>query len=139
MFFGSSTSLEEHFQEIESRIEPTTEVVILRLKRARNPDAVGLGILDAFVKRVRARNVHVLICGVREDFATGLEKTGIYQHLAAGAVFLEQPVRQTSTMLALEYAHSLLVTRHDCPLRSRVPLVAVEPQHSPQHLLNFDV
>jgi SulP family sulfate permease len=139
MFFGSSTSLEEHLQQVESRIDQTTEVVILRLKRARNPDAVGLGILDSFIKRVRTRHVHVLICGVRGDFATALEKTGIDQHLNAGAVFLEQPVRQTSTMLALEHAHSLLVSRHDCPLRSRAPVAQVEAQHAPQHALEFDV
>jgi sulfate permease, SulP family len=139
MFFGSSTSLEEHLQKVESRIDENTEVVILRLKRARNPDAVGLGILDVFIKRVRDRNVHVLICGVRDDFATSLEKTGIDQHLEAGAIFLEQPVRQTSTMLALEYAHSLLVSNHDCPLRSRTPVVQPDTQHTPQHTLEFDV
>ncbi|HRI68844.1 MAG TPA: SulP family inorganic anion transporter [Polyangium sp.] len=139
MFFGSSTSLEEHFHVIESRIEPTTEVVILRLKRARNPDAVGLGILDAFIKRVRARNVHVLVCGVRPDFALVLDKTGIRQHLDAESIFLEQPVRQTSTMLALEYAHGLLTSRHVCPLRARRSSLDVVPQTELQHTLEFEV
>jgi SulP family sulfate permease len=138
MFFGSSTSLEEHFQSIEARIDEKTEVVILRLKRARNPDAVGLGILDTFIKRVRARDVHVLVCGVRSDFATALEKTGIDKHLEDGAIFLEQPVRQTSTMQALEHAHHLLVrSRHECPLRPMPP--QDEPQPSLQHSLSFDV
>lgn len=139
MFFGASTSLEDHFQEVESRIEPTTEVVILRLKRARNPDAVGLGILDAFIKRVRARNVHVLVCGVRSDFAGALEKTGIHHHLEADAIFLEQPVRQTSTMLALQHAHGLLTSHHVCPLGPRKSVTESTPQTELQHTLEFEV
>lgn len=139
MFFGSSTSVEEHFQEIESRIESTTEVLILRLKRARNPDAVGLGVLGAFIQRIRARNIHVLLCGVRSDFADALQKTGLDQYLEEGAVFLEQPVRQTSTMLALEHAHSLLSAEHDCPLRKRPVVVSAEPQAGPTHSYEFDV
>lgn len=139
MFFGSSTSLEEHFQTIENRIESTTEVVILRMKRARNPDAVGLGILDTFVKRVRARNVHVLICGVRADLAAALEKTGIDKHLEPESVFLEQPVRQTSTTLALEHAHALLTKRHVCPFKMRPPVPEPEPVQGPEHHFDFDV
>ena len=140
MFFGSSTSLDEHFQTIESRIDASTEVVILRLKRARNPDAVGLGILDAFIERVRARGVHVLVCGVRSDFATALEKTGIDRHLESGAIFLEQPVRQTSTMLALEHAHRLLVaSRHECPLRMHKAVLSPQVQPLSEHALHFDV
>lgn len=139
MFFGSSTSLEEHFQKIEDRIEPTTEVVILRMKRARNPDAVGLGILDSFVKRVRARGVHVLICGVRSDLAAALDKTGISKHLEPDAVFFEQPVRQTSTILALERAHALLTKRHVCPFKSTQPVVATEPVQGPEHHFDFNV
>lgn len=139
MFFGSSTSVEEHFQEIESRIEPTTEVLILRLKRARNPDAVGLGVLSSFIQRIRARNIHVLLCGVRSDFAEALQKTGIDQQLEEGAVFLEQPVRQTSTMLALEHAHRLLSAEHDCPLKKRPSVLSAEPQVGPTHSYEFDV
>lgn len=139
MFFGSSTSLEEHFHQIESRIDSKTEVVILRLKRARNPDAVGLGILDAFIGRAQARHVHVLVCGVRADFAAALQKTGINHHLEPEAIFLEQPVRQTSTMLALEHAHHLLSSEHECPLRWRKANVQEEPQAGPAHAFDFSV
>ena len=40
-------------------------VVVLRVKRARNPDAVGLTLLEGFLDRMQARGVHVLLCGVR--------------------------------------------------------------------------
>jgi sulfate permease, SulP family len=111
----------------------------LRLKRARNPDAVGLGVLRAFIQRVRARDIHVLLCGVRTDFAVALQKTGIAQDLEEGSVFVEQPVRQTSTMQALEHAHGLLSAEHDCPLKKRKVVVTAEPQAGPTHAYEFDV
>jgi hypothetical protein len=77
------------------------------VKRARNPDAVGLTLLDDFLHRVRARGVHVLLCGVRADLAEKLESTGIAAHLGE-RLFLEQPVRQTSTLLALRHAYELI-------------------------------
>ena len=45
MFFGSTAALERHFAHIEERVEDTTRVVVLRMKRVRNPDAVGLTLL----------------------------------------------------------------------------------------------
>jgi SulP family sulfate permease len=113
MFFGASATLEAHFRSIEDRIGPDTRVLVLRVKRARNPDAVGLTLLEAFLHRVKARGVHALLCGVREDFAEKLDRTGISAHLGE-KLFLEQPVRQTSTLLALRHAYELVGT-DTCP------------------------
>ena len=103
---------------IEERIGPETRVLVLRVKRARNPDAVGLTLLEDFLHRVKARGVHALLCGVREDFAEKLERTGISAHLGE-KLFLEQPVRQTSTLLALRHAYELIGadTCETCPRR----------------------
>ena len=46
MFFGSAASLEQHLDTIEERVDGDARVVVLRLKRARNPDAVGLSLLE---------------------------------------------------------------------------------------------
>ena len=111
----------------EERIGPDTRVLVLRVKRARNPDAVGLTLLEGFLHRVKARGVHALLCGVREDFAEKLERTGISAHLGE-KLFLEQPVRQTSTLLALRHAYELVGadTCSTCPRRAgraaRAPL-----------------
>ena len=107
MFFGATAALETFFAQIEDRVTPETSVVILRLKRARNPDAVGITLLEAFLGRLRGRRVHVLLCGVRSDLATQLERAGISRELGSD-VFLEQPVRQTSTMLAVRRAYELI-------------------------------
>jgi SulP family sulfate permease len=118
MFFGASAALEAHFASIEERIGPDTRVLVLRVKRARNPDAVGLTLLEDFLYRVKARGVHALLCGVRTDFAEKLDRTGITAHLGE-RLFLEQPVRQTSTLLAIRHAYELIGpdTCSTCPRR----------------------
>ena len=118
MFFGAIAALEAHFATIEERIGPEIRVVVLRMKRARNPDAVGLTLLEDFLHRVKARGVHVLLCGVRPEFAEKLDRTGITAHLGA-KLFLEQPVRLTSTMLAVRHAYELIgdETCAVCPRR----------------------
>jgi SulP family sulfate permease len=115
MFFSASAALEQHFAEIESRLTPATQVLVLRVKRARNPDAVGLSLLEGFLERMKARGVHVLLCGVRTEFAIKMNKTGLTGRIDE-RVFLEQRVRQTSTLLAIRHAYELLTARCDhCP------------------------
>jgi len=115
MFFGASAALEGFFEQIEGRVTPSTVVVILRLKRVRSPDAVGITLLEGFVERLRRRGVHVLLCGVRQDLAWRLERAGLSEDLGAD-LFLEQPVRQTSTMLAVRRAYELIPGPCDhCP------------------------
>ena len=107
MFFGATAALERHFAEIEGRIDGQTEVVVLRVKRARNPDAVGMTLLEHFFDRLKARGIHVLLCGVRPEFAEKMERTGLVERLGE-KLFLEQPVRQTSTLLAIRHAYELI-------------------------------
>jgi SulP family sulfate permease len=119
MFFGASGALENHFAAIEERIGPKTAVLVLRVKRARNPDAVGVTLLEHFIDRMEGRGLHVLLCGVRQEFADKLERSRLSRRLR-DQIFLEQPVRQTSTMLAVRRAYELLDdTCAHCPRRDR--------------------
>jgi SulP family sulfate permease len=119
MFFGASAALERHFEKIERRIDEHTRVVVLRLKRARNPDAVGLTLLERFIDRVRARGVHLLLCGVRANFARKLENTGLADRIG-DPIFREEKVRLTSTTLAIRHAYTLIDDPCEaCPRRSR--------------------
>lgn len=125
MFFGAATSLESHFDTIESRIDPKTRVVVLRVKRARNPDAVGMAMLEGFMERLEARGVHAIICGVRQEMADIFQRSGLGDKLKKDQIFLEQPVRQTSTLLAIRHAYELVTDpcptcpRHDPAVRDR--------------------
>jgi SulP family sulfate permease len=107
MFFGATAALDEHFGLIEERVTPRTVVVVLRLKRARNPDAVGITQLEHFLERMEARRVQVLLCGVTRDFANRLDRSGLSAKLGKN-LFLEERVRQTSTALAVRRAYELI-------------------------------
>jgi SulP family sulfate permease len=109
LFFGSSVSLEHHIERIEERVSERTKVVLMRMKRARNPDAVGMSALDGLFERLRARGVHVLLCGVRPEMHKALKRCGLLEKLHRDHVFLEQPVRQTSTQAAMRFARGLCV------------------------------
>src|SRR5262249_2609768 len=105
MFFGSATALERHFDYMEERAAAHARVVVLRMKRVRNPDAVSLTLLRSFVDRMKERDVHVLLCGVRTALLAGMKKTGLAERLGAENIFVEERVRQTSTLLAIRHAY----------------------------------
>ena len=113
MFFASGVSLEEHLDTIEKRVTAETRVVVLRMKRAQNPDAVGMSLLEASIDRIRARGAVVLLCGVRKGFHACMKRCGLAARLGEENVFLEQAVRQTSTLLAVRHAYELVTD--PCP------------------------
>lgn len=108
MYFGSGVSLEQRLDTIEERLGDESQVVVLRMKRARNPDAVGVSLLDHFIDRLKQRGLSVVVCGVRHGMYVCLEKSGLIEKIGKDNLFLEQPVRQTSTMLAIEHAQGLV-------------------------------
>ncbi|HEX5269049.1 MAG TPA: SulP family inorganic anion transporter [Gemmataceae bacterium] len=118
LFFGSAPDLGEHLAAIERRAGPATRVVVLRLKRVRNPDAVCLVLIESFLARLEARGVTVLLCGVREDLATVLRSTGLEARVK-GRLFLEVPGLSSSTLEAVRHAYDLLGTDlcPTCPRR----------------------
>lgn len=116
LFFGAATSLESHFAHIEKKFDETTRVVVLRLKRLRNPDAVGLHVLEEFLVRMKQRGIRVLLCGVRVPMYETMLRAGMGHLFGTKDVFLEQPVRETSTMLAVRHAYELIGdTCANCP------------------------
>ena len=65
LFFGAAPALETHLTAIDKRAGMPARVVVLRLKRVRNPDAVCLGLIDAFLRRLQARGLKVPALGGR--------------------------------------------------------------------------
>ena len=124
MFFGSGLSLEQHFETMESRVRPDTQVVVLRLKRARNPDAV---------RHDTAGKVHRPTAGAQRrrralrrptpDADENAAITGLDEKVDDSHIFLEQPIKQTSTVLAIRYAYELLTDFcPNCPRRDKTAL-----------------
>ena len=118
MFFSAAASLERHLDAIDQRAGAEARVIVLRMKRARNPDAVGLSLLEEFLTHMKERGVHVLMCGVRPELHERFNQAGLSERFGESQLFLEQPVRQTSTMLAIRAAYELVPeVCPDCPRR----------------------
>ena len=113
MYFGSGASLEHRFETIDDRIEPWTQAVVLRLKRARNPDAVGIALFEHFVDRMKSRGVQVIPCGVRDGMFVCMQTCGLADKVGRENIFREEKVRQTSTLLAIRHAAALM--GESCP------------------------
>jgi hypothetical protein len=48
------------------------------------------------------------MCGVRSHLYSAMKRGGLAARLGEGEIFLEQPVRQTSTLLAIRHAYTLI-------------------------------
>ncbi len=108
MFFGAAPELDEHLAEVARRVDQGARIVVLRLKRARNPDMVCLERLHHFLEGMHGRGVTVLLCGVREDFARALDNVGFHQLLPPECLFLEEAAAGSSTLRAIRRAYDLL-------------------------------
>jgi SulP family sulfate permease len=108
LFFGAAPELAEHLEELTRRARQGARVIVLRLKRVRNPDMVCLEHLQRFLQDMQAAKVTVLLCGVREDFAEALHNLGFYQWLPEDCVFQEGVTVMSSTLKAVRRAYELL-------------------------------
>jgi len=108
LFFGSAPDLERHLEQIRRQCGQLTRIVVLRLKRVRNPDAVCLRLLDEFVADLQARNIRVYFCGVRRDLAEAFDRCGLRQRLGEKYLFLESAATWSSTLEAVRQAYTEL-------------------------------
>jgi SulP family sulfate permease len=108
LFFGSGPDLEKHFATIAGQAKPGARVIVLRLKRVRNPDAVCLELFERFLVGMKARGIRVLLCGVRPDFAEVMRTSGLDTQLGTKHLFIEQDGAASSTLDAVRFAYDLL-------------------------------
>lgn len=126
LFFGSSVALEEHLDHIEEAAG-RSRVLVLRAKRLRNPDAVGLHELANFLRRMKALGVRVIMAGVRHDLHEGLETTGILTELDGEQLYLERETWGSSTVDAIHAAYRHLGDER-CELCRRTSQTPVAPE-----------
>ncbi|HEY5315494.1 MAG TPA: SulP family inorganic anion transporter [Pirellulales bacterium] len=117
LFFGAAPELEEHFLHIRNAVQPGIRAVVLRLKRARNPDAVCLQLLDKFIRRMQARDIAVLLCGIQPEMAKALDSGGIRALLGPDRIFEETGVVWSATLAAVRHAYEIVQEDlcPDCP------------------------
>jgi SulP family sulfate permease len=109
LFFGSTMAFEEHFDYMLERAE-AARVVVLRVKRIRNPDAVGLDELQGFIRKAQRGGCRVLLSGLRPDLREGLRRTGLLEHLEPDQLFDERDRRGSSTVEAVRAARAWLAS-----------------------------
>jgi SulP family sulfate permease len=121
LFFGVTRELDRQLTRLARRTEEGVQVIVLRLKRTRNPDMACLERLEFFLEHMQARQVPVLLCGVRPDLAHHLEKLDIFRLLPKEHVFREQQASGSvsSTLQAVRKAYAILGENlcDNCPRR----------------------
>ena len=121
LFFGSAPDLERDLEFIEKQATAEIRVVVLRIKRVRNPDAVCIHFIDAFLRRMNERKLPVLLCGVRPEMLKVMRKTGVADRLGVHQLFPEEEGEaQSSTLKAVRHAYDLLAgdVCSACPRRT---------------------
>jgi SulP family sulfate permease len=108
LFFGAAPELEEHLRDLARRAKEGARVIVIRLKRARNPDMVCLELLQRFLVEVKAYKVTVLLSGVRPDFVQAMRNLRFERWLPTDQVYPEEPGPESSTLKAVRRAYELL-------------------------------
>jgi SulP family sulfate permease len=111
LFFGASPEFEKHLDEIAATADEGARVIVLRMKRCRNADAVCMSALDRFIQRMHEANVQVLLCGVRPDLMRVIDASGMTRQLGTSRVFVFQEDKGkfwTSTLEAVRFAYEII-------------------------------
>ncbi|HWG42276.1 MAG TPA: SulP family inorganic anion transporter [Gemmataceae bacterium] len=121
LFFGAGPQLNEFLDMLRQRVEQGVRIIILRLKRTRNPDMVCLEMLQQFLEDMQDRKIPVLLCGIRPDFEQALRNLRFHHWLPRDYVFLEGVKMGSSTLEAVRRAYELLGEDlcATCPQRDR--------------------
>ena len=108
LFFGAAPEFERQLELVArgARARGVTHLV-LRVKRLRNADAVGLEVLDKFLRSAHATSLTVFIAGVRPDLLSALQRFGIAQLLPPGRIFPEEEENLSATLKAIRRAQAL--------------------------------
>ena len=120
MFFGCAPELERQLDSILEEAPQSLKVVILRLKRVNNPDAVCMDVLQRFVEKMHQRSIVVMLSGIREAMAQTLKNVGITQLVGQDNIFREESEIWASTVTSMKKGYSLLGNSHceHCPNRA---------------------
>lgn len=108
LFFGAAWELDRYLNDLRARVENGARVLVLRLKRTRNPDVVCMERLQSFLQDMAKRGVVTLLCGVRPDFAHAMRNLDFDSWLPKEQVFLESGANFSSTLAGVRYAYGLL-------------------------------
>ena len=109
LFFGAAPDLDRHFAELKEKADAGARIIVLRVKRTRNPDMVCMERFQNFIQDMEQKGVTVLLCGVRGDFDQAMKNLRFFSWLPAEHVFRENAgLPGSATSAAVRYAYDLL-------------------------------
>ena len=109
LFFGSAPELERYLGEIrEATMANDIKYVVLRVRRARNPDVVAIEQFEHFLHDAERRGVTVLLAGLLPNFARILRNLKFQDWLPADRFFPEEGEKYSATLNAVRHAYKLL-------------------------------
>lgn len=120
LFFGAAPDLDRYFAQWKQKTKEGVRIIILRVKRTRNPDMVCMERFEHFLREMEQQAVTVLLCGVRPDFDQAMENLHFFDWLPASRVFRENTgTPGSATAAAVRYAYDVLgeVACDTCPRR----------------------
>jgi sulfate permease, SulP family len=110
LFFGCAPEFERILGSVAADCKLNAKVIILRLKRVRNPDAVCLHILEKFIEEMLGHDRSVMLSGVSASMFRSFENVGIKTLIGRENIFLEEAEIWASTMDAMRRAYEILGT-----------------------------
>ncbi len=109
LFFGAAPELDQCFENLKKEIAGAgAKYLVLRLRRARNPDVVAVEHLEHFLRDSEKRNLTVLLAGVRPEMLKMMYNLGFQEWLAADRVYPEKEEVYSATLDAVRHAYKLL-------------------------------
>jgi SulP family sulfate permease len=108
LFFGAAPELERYLSDILAEAQRTAiQHVVVRFRRARNPDAGAIEHLERFLRDANEGGVTVLLAGVRPDFVKILRNVGIDKWFPIEHIFPEEDQTFSATLRAVRCANRL--------------------------------
>lgn len=105
LFFAVADELHDR---LNSLLHTGTEVVILRLKRTHSLDPTILNVIEQFHHDLRQGNGYLLLCGVRPETYSLLQRYGLVDEIGRENIFPASTGVFTSAKAALRRAQELV-------------------------------
>jgi sulfate permease, SulP family len=127
LFFGAAPELDRFLTQIKDETDRTgIKYVVLRLRRARNPDVVAAEHLEHFLHDSDKRGLTILLAGLRPDFVKLLTNLRFKAWLPEDRMFPEEDEVFSATLRAVRYAYQL-------SRRSQAETATGSPGQGPEH------
>lgn len=108
LFFGAAPDLELILDDAAKTARSRgTRHLVLRLKRARNPDIVAIEVLEKFLQQASGNGLTVLLAGVNRELLKVLARIGIGRYVADELIFSEEDEEFSATLRAIRKALTL--------------------------------